>query len=117
MTMASVSAPSMGAMDLHFFTTSARPQPATVRGQQAGCGEAPDDAFARLASLVASNDRHLAEMRVLNARLAEAIAYLETAPPDPTLGRAYLDRVRSRRSAVLALLRANRIAAREFLSR
>ena len=76
---------------------------------------APLNAFARLAGLVASNDRFLGELRALNARVESARAHLATNPSDPTLGRAYLDRARARRSRVLALLRANRIAAREFL--
>lgn len=76
---------------------------------------APDDAFARLAGLVTANDCYLGELRALNARVASARAHLATNPPDPTLGRSYLDRARSRRSRVLSLLRANRIAAREFL--
>ena len=82
---------------------------------EAGRGEAPDDAFARLAGLVTTNDRYLGELRALNARVASASIHLAANPSDPTLGRAYLDRARARRSRVLTLLRANRIAAREFL--
>ena len=80
-----------------------------------GRDHAPDDAFGRLASLVTSNDRYLRELRALNARVESARAHLATNPSDPTLGRAYLDGARVRRSRVLALLGANRIAAREFL--
>lgn len=88
-------------------------------GAAGGIGaDAPvaDDAFARLASLVRSNDRLMDELRKLDGRLAEARAYLEKTGANPTLGRAQLDRVRGDRSRVLSALRSNRIAAREFLS-
>ena len=76
----------------------------------------PDQMLARLASLVRSNDRHLAEIQALNAGLHQAHAYLATPLANIRLGRAYLERIRMRRSRVLAVLRANRLAAREFLA-
>src|SRR5437868_14908481 len=90
--------------------------PASVR--EAGAGEEAgedDGAFARLAALVRSNERHLAELEALNASLAEARAYLAGPSANVLLGRAQLDRVRTRRARVLAVLRSNRLAAREFL--
>ncbi len=76
----------------------------------------PDQAFARLASLVRSNDRYLAELKALNARLVEARSYLASPSANVRLGQACLDRVRAHRTCVLAMLRANRLAAREFLA-
>ena len=77
---------------------------------------APDNAFARLTQLVQSNDRLLAELAVLDARLVETEVYLAMASSNLDLARAYRVRTKRQRSRVLAILRANRIAAREFLS-
>ena len=76
----------------------------------------PDDAFARLAALVRSNDRLQAELLTLDRRGHEARAYLARPDANPALGRARLDRVRDGRSRVLSALRSNRIAAGEFLA-
>ena len=111
MTMASVCAPLLDETELGRDSCEAK----ASLDSEGGRGEAPDDAFARLAGLVTANDRYLGELRALNARVASARTHLAANPSDPTLGRAYLDRARSRRSRVLTLLRANRIAAREFL--
>ncbi len=111
MAMASVCAPLLDETEPDRESCEAEADP-----DDAGCrGEAPDDAFARLAGLVTANDRYLGDLRALNARVAKARTHLASNPSDPTLGRAYLDRARSSRSRVLTLLRANRIAAREFL--
>lgn len=75
-----------------------------------------DGSFARLARLVVSNDRLLADLDDLDARLAEARAYLADPACNAALGRAYLEGVRGRRARVLATLRANRLEAREFLA-
>jgi hypothetical protein len=76
----------------------------------------PENAFARLARLVHSNERLLAELAVLDARLVEAEVYLAMASSNLGLARAYRARTKRQRSRVLAMLRANRIEAREFLS-
>ncbi len=73
-----------------------------------------DHAFARLARLVASNERLLVKLRSLDAKLARANAYAD-GPESNILARASRDRIRDTRAGVLLLLRANRIAAREFL--
>lgn len=73
-------------------------------------------AFARLTSLVRSNDLLLAELKSLDSQGVEARAYLAAPSTNAALGRAYLERIRARRSRVLAILRANRMAAREFLA-
>jgi hypothetical protein len=78
--------------------------------------DSPEDAFARLAALVRSNDRLLAELKALDARLAEARAYLATPLANLQLGQAHRDRIQARRVRVLTILRANRLAAREFLA-
>ena len=88
---------------------------ALPKGREAAT-DAPDDAFARLARLVASNDRELATLRTLDARMVEARAYLADPASPTALAQAYLGRVRDRREKVLAVLRANRLAAREFLA-
>lgn len=96
------------------------PPPATVAGGPLAPavepGGEPDDTLARLVRLVASNDRLLNELKRLDARLAEADDYLAKPDANFALGCAYRDRVRTRRSRVLALLRANRVEAREFLA-
>jgi hypothetical protein len=76
----------------------------------------PENAFARLAGLVRSNERYLAELKALNVRLAEANAYLESPSANLKLGLIYRGHVQARRARALALLRANRLAAREFLT-
>lgn len=76
----------------------------------------PANAFARLAGLVRSNERYLEELKALNVRLAEANAYLETPSANLKLGLIYRGQVQARRARTLTLLRANRLAAREFLT-
>lgn len=78
--------------------------------------DTPNDAFAKLTRLVASNDRESAELQRLNERLAQARAYAADPCANPILAQAYLERVRNRRARVLAVLRANRLEAREFLA-
>ena len=77
----------------------------------------PDNPMARLVGLITSNDHLLAELGILDARLVEAEVYLAMASSNLELARAYRARTKRQRSRVLVLLRANRIAAREFLTR
>ena len=72
--------------------------------------------FANLVSLYKSNKILLAELTSLLKKSASARAYLDSTGCNPVLGGAQLVRLRVRRSAVLALLRANRIRARALLS-
>lgn len=76
-----------------------------------------NDVFGRLTQLVASNDRLLKELADLDLGLGRADAYLASSSPNMVLGRAYRDFLKVRKSKVLTILRANRVAAREFLSR
>ncbi len=75
-----------------------------------------DNALARLVALLQSNDRLLADLKVLDGRLADAKVYLATPGANLLLGRSRVERVRDQRSLVMTALRSNRIAAREFLS-
>lgn len=89
-----------------------------VTGAEAGAGVAPPaDDFARLVGLVKSNERLFAEQRANRARLEQVRGYLARPDANVALGRALLERLRARRSAVLALLRANRAEARALLAR
>ena len=115
MTIACVGASPLAATEWCSGSHGAKASRARSRDPRVKPEKASLDAFARLAELVTSNDRFLGELRALNARVESARAHLAANPSDPTLGRAYLDRARARRARVLALLRANRIAAREFV--
>ena len=96
--------------------TAAPAGPSEDRDEAATPAGSSDGAFARLANLVRSNDRLMADLKALDARLADAKAYLARPDANVALGRAQLERVRASRSRVLAILRANRLAAREFLA-
>jgi len=117
MITASVCAPPLAAGGVGLVSAAWSARGVRGRDDAAERGDGPDDALARLSRLVASNDRHLAELRALDARLATVNAHLATRTPGAIFGLAFRDRVRSQRSCVLAVLRANRIAAREFLGR
>ncbi len=72
--------------------------------------------FAIIVALYKSNEILLAELRSVNAKSAGAEAYLAQVGSNPHLGRAQILRLRIRRSAVLTLLRANRVQARAILA-
>ena len=90
---------------VHGATTPA-PEPA----------EEPEAEFAKLARLVRSNDRLLADLRALRPRLAAARAYLAEPGCHVRLGASYLGRLRDRQSQILASLRSNRLEARALLA-
>lgn len=95
---------------------SAMSRPATNGAAFARVEDAPDDAFAKLALLVYANDRLIAELRAIRQRVERASAYAKDPTANPSLANACLERLRARRSRVLVLLRANRLAAEAFLS-
>ncbi len=72
--------------------------------------------FSELVGLYQSNETLLGELGSVNRKLSLAREYLTTPGNNPVLGQAYLLRLRARRSAVLTLLRANRVKARDFLA-
>lgn len=72
----------------------------------------PRDAFAELIGLWASNRRLFGRLRQLQAQLSEARRFLDRPDAHQGFGRAHLERLRTRRSQVLAELRANRVEAR-----
>ncbi|RUL87251.1 hypothetical protein TsocGM_13590 [Tautonia sociabilis] len=75
----------------------------------------PGDEFGRLVRLVRENERLHAELEAVRVRTNRAWAYLSEPGCNAALAMAQLDRLRLRRSALLAHLRANRIEARELL--
>lgn len=72
--------------------------------------------FAILVDLYKSNEILLSELRSVNAKYVGAQAYLAQVGSNPHLGHAQVLRLRTRRSAVLTLLRANRVQARAILA-
>ena len=94
------------------------PKLARTARSDRGTDAAPaDDPFAQLARLVASNDRLAAQLKFFDAQLAYVDGYLAEGPPNFKVAQARRNLLRTYRSRVLAQLRANRIEAREFLSR
>ena len=75
----------------------------------------PENDLEKLARLIRGNDRMAAELRSIAARLESAQEYLAKPGCNLPLGVAYFDRLRTRRSAVRAILRFNRLEARALL--
>ena len=72
--------------------------------------------FAILIDLYQSNEILLTELRSVNVNHARAQAYLDQVGSNSQLGRAQILRLRTRRSAILTFLRANRLKARAILA-
>jgi hypothetical protein len=70
----------------------------------------------RLAQLVIANDRLMDELATSRAKIVAARNYLDRTGCNLRFGSAHLDRCRTRHSAILAELRANRIEALDLLS-
>src|SRR4051812_41296837 len=75
------------------------------------------DAFGLVVALYQSNARLFAELDAVRRETARARAYRAMPGSNRVLADARLLRLRSRRSAALAHLRANRIQARSLLAR
>ena len=75
------------------------------------------DLFGQYVDVYQSNEFLSAELKSVNGKLARTRAYLETPGSNPVLAGAYQNQLRSRHSAVLTLLRANRLEARALLAR
>ena len=74
-----------------------------------------DGEFGRLVRLVRDNERLTAELEATRSRAHRAWSYLAMPGANPALALAELERLRHKRSAILAHLRANRVAARALL--
>jgi hypothetical protein len=77
--------------------------------------EPPGDTFGQIVALYHSNEFLFSELQNVKLKLARARAYRDTAGSNPVLAGAYLLQLRARHSAVLTMLRANRIEARRLL--
>lgn len=73
--------------------------------------------FGQYVAVYQSNEFLFAELKSVGLKLDRARAYIASPGANPVLGAAHLDRLKARRSAVLTLLRANRLQARALLSR
>lgn len=73
--------------------------------------------FRRLVRLVQENERLLAELDSVRAKVRVAWSYASEPGSNASLAMAHLERLRLKRSALLTHLRANRIEARELLGR
>ena len=78
---------------------------------------APLTDFRRLVRLVHDNERLLAELETVRTKIRQAWVYLSEPGSNPSLGLTHLERLRMRRSALLAHLRSNRIEARILLGK
>lgn len=76
----------------------------------------PADPFRRLVEIYRENAWLMDELEAVGGRLGSARAYREGAGGPTALADAYIDRLRARRSAALALLRSNRREVRDLLS-
>ncbi len=77
----------------------------------------PPSAFGRLVKIMQSNERLISELRALATRLERARAYLTELGCHRNLATANLAHLKAKYSGVLALLRANRLEARELFGR
>jgi hypothetical protein len=62
-----------------------------------------------------SNEQYLGRLDALNVRISQAQAQLDSARGEARVERAYLAHLKTKRSGVLAQLRANRIEAEQIL--
>ena len=62
----------------------------------------------RLVQVWIRSDRHLRALDGLNTRLTRARRYLESAPSRRALAEGYIERLRAKRAACLAMLRSER---------
>jgi hypothetical protein len=84
------------------------------------CGtpdQAGATAFGRIVALYQSNELLLSALQKVKKNQNSARAYLETSGSNPALAEAYLLQLKAKHSAVLTMLRANRIQARQVLDR
>lgn len=75
----------------------------------------PNNLFERLVRIYRDGELLLNQLRRTNAQLSQARDYLAGEGSNAALGRAMVERLRDRKSWLLARLRANRIAAQAVL--
>lgn len=73
------------------------------------------DDFGRLVRLVRDNERLFSELEAVRSQARRAWSYFTEPGCNSALAIAQLDRLRMKRSALLAHLRANRVEARSLL--
>lgn len=78
---------------------------------------APVTDFRRLVRLVHDNERLLAELETVRTKIRQAWVYLSEPGSNPALAMTHLERLRMKRSALLAHLRSNRVEARILLGK
>ena len=78
---------------------------------------APVTDFRRLVRLVHDNERLLAELETVRTKIRQAWVYLSEPGSNPVLAMTHLERLRMKRSALLAHLRSNRIEARTLIGK
>jgi len=93
----------------------ATPHPRAGFRADPGAPILPPGNFAHLVDLYRDNGRIFRELAATRAGLDAALAYLSGPHGRGPVARVHFERLRSRRSALLARLRANRIEARRLL--
>ncbi len=73
------------------------------------------DLFGRFVNLYQSNEFLIAELASVKKKVVSAQAYLESTGSNPSLAKAQLNHLKVRRSAILTMLRANRLQAQDLL--
>jgi hypothetical protein len=97
----------------HAIATPSVSHPSDV----AGASLAPPNLFEQIVRLVQSNERLFAERDALVAKLGRARAHLAEPGCNRNFAMAHLKHLKLKHSSVLALLRANRLQARQILDR
>ena len=91
--------------------------PTTGRGRQDQRIEAaPPNLFERLVGIMQENERLLLDLKAMTEKCQTARAYLASPDCNVSLALANLNRLRAKRSGLLMVLRANRIAGEELLA-
>ena len=84
-------------------------------GGRGGLEPEAGDLFGRIVAIMKQNERLIADLDGTREQAAEAFQYLEKPGANRGLARAQIGRLRSKRSGLLAMLRANRIEALSIL--
>ena len=91
--------------------------PTTGRGRQDQQVEAArPNIFERLVGIMRENERLLLDLKAMTQKCQAARAYLAAPDCNVTLALANLNRLREKRSGLLAVLRANRLAGEDLLA-
>ncbi len=98
-----------------FVTGTIETIPLTGAAAQAGVDQG-SDLFGQFVSVYQSNAFLFSELKSVKQKLASARSYLESPGRNLLLAQAQIDRLKARHSAVLTLLRANRLQARALIA-